>query len=276
MKLIKTPEVKFPADFDVYDPKVDNKFTLKIGGQTGNKVIEYLAIPRFGGNYTIPPVEFSYFDVKSGAYKTLKTPEYSLNVAKGNGSSSTSAPVSYVSKEELRLLGQDIRYINLKNTDYRPKGQFFFGTIGYWLWYMIPFAAFLVIVIIYRKQAVENANMAKVKTKKASKVATRRLKVAKQKMQQKDKAGFYDEVLKALWGYLSDKLSMPVSELSKDNIATKLAECQVSEDLIEECANIISECEFARYAPTLSGYADDKVYDKVATLMNRLENSIKR
>ena len=276
MKLIKTPEVKFPADFEVYDPKVDNKFTLKIGGQAGNKVIEYLAIPRFGGNYTIPPVEFSYFDVKSGAYKTLKTPEYSLNVAKGDGSSITSAPVSYVSKEELRLLGQDIRYINLKNTDYRPKGQFFFGTIGYWLWYMIPFAAFLVIVIIYRKQAVENANMAKVKTKKASKVATRRLKVAKQKMQQKDKAGFYDEVLKALWGYLSDKLSMPVSELSKDNIATKLAECQVSGDLIEECANIISECEFARYAPTLSGYADDKIYDKVATLMNRLENSIKR
>ena len=276
MKLIKTPEVKFPADFDVYDPKVDNKFTLKIGGQAGNKVIEYLAIPRFGGNYTIPPVEFSYFDVKSGAYKTLKTPEYSLNVAKGNGSSSTSAPVSYVSKEELRLLGQDIRYINLKNTDYRPKGQFFFGTIGYWLWYIVPFVALLVIVIIYRKQAVENANMAKVKTKKASKVATRRLKVAKQKMQQKDKAGFYDEVLKALWGYLSDKLSMPVSELSKDNIATKLAECQVSGDLIEECANIISECEFARYAPTLSGYADDKVYDKVATLMNRLENSIKR
>lgn len=276
MKLIKTPEVKFPADFDVYDPKVDNKFTLKIGGQAGNKVIEYLAIPRFGGNYTIPPVEFSYFDVKSGAYKTLKTPEYSLNVAKGNGSSSTSAPVSYVSKEELRLLGQDIRYINLKNTDYRPKGQFFFGTIGYWLWYIVPFVAFLVIVIIYRKQAVENANMAKVKTKKASKVATRRLKVAKQKMQQKDKAGFYDEVLKALWGYLSDKLSMPVSELSKDNIATKLAECQVSGDLIEECANIISECEFARYAPTLSGYADDKIYDKVANLMNRLENSIKR
>lgn len=276
MKLIKTPEVKFPADFDVYDPKVDNKFTLKVGGQAGNKVIEYLAIPRFGGNYTIPPVEFSYFDVKSGAYKTLKTPEYSLNVAKGNGSSSTSAPVSYVSKEELRLLGQDIRYINLKDTDYRPKGQFFFGTIKYWLWYIVPFAAFLVIVIIYRKQAVENANMAKVKTKKASKVATRRLKVAKQKMQQKDKAGFYDEVLKALWGYLSDKLSMPVSELSKDNIATKLAECQVSGDLIEECANIISECEFARYAPTLSGYADDKIYDKVATLMNRLENSIKR
>ena len=95
-------------------------------------------------------------------------------------------------------------------------------------------------------------------------------------MQQKDKAGFYDEVLKALWGYLGDKLSMPVSELSKDNIAAKLAECQVYEELIKECASLISDCEFARYAPSLSGYADEKVYDKVATLMNRLENAIKR
>ena len=275
MKLIKTPEVKFPADFEVYDPKVDNKFSLKAGGLSGNKVIEYLAIPRHGGNYTIPPVEFSYFDVKSGSYKTLTTPEYTLNVAKGSGTSG-SAPVGYVSKEELRLLGQDIRYIRLGEAHYHAKGKYLYGTTDYWLWYIIPFAAFVLILVVYRKQAVENANMAKVKTKKASKVATRRLKVAKQKMQQKDKAGFYDEVLKALWGYLGDKLSMPVSELSKDNIAAKLAECQVSEELIKECASLISDCEFARYAPSLSGYADEKVYDKVATLMNRLENAIKR
>ncbi len=276
MKLIKTPEVKFPADFEVYDPKVDNKFTLKAGGLSGNKVMEYLAIPRHGGTYTIPPVEFAYFDVESGNYKTLTTPEYTLNVAKGDGSMSSATPIGYVSKEELRLLGQDIRYINLKDAHYHAKGQFFFGTIVYWLWYVIPFAVFLVIVIVYRKQAVESANMAKVKTKKAGKVATRRLKVAKQKMQEKDKAGFYDEVLKALWGYLSDKLSMPVSELSKENIAAKLTMCQVPRELIEECVALIGECEFARYAPTLSGYADEKVYGKVAALMNRLENAIKR
>ncbi len=275
MKLIKTPEVKFPADFEVYDPKVDNKFTLKTSGLSGNKVIEYLAIPRHGGTYTIPPVEFSYFDVKSGTYKALATPEYTLNVAKGSGSSS-SAPVGYVSKEELRLLGQDIRYIHLGDAKFHEKGQYLYGTTGYWLWYIIPFAAFVLVIIVYRKQAVENANIAKQKTKKAGKVATRRLKVAKQKMLQKDKAGFYDEVLKALWGYLSDKLSMPVSELSKENIAAKLAECQVPDELIRECASLIGDCEFARYAPTLSDYADETVYDKVATLMNRLENAIKR
>ncbi len=275
MKLIRTPEVNFPADFEVYDPKVDNKYTLKAGGQAGNKVIEYLAIPRFGGTYTIPPVEFSYFDVKSGSYKTLKTPEYTLNVAKGSGSSSTSAPVGYVSKEELRLLGQDIRYINLKDTHYRPKGQFFFGTMGYWLWYIVPLVAFIVLMIVYRKQAVENANIAKTRTKKASKVATRRLKVAKKKMAEKDKAGFYDEVLKAIWGYLSDKLNMPQAELSKDNIATELAARQVPEALIGECSELLGECEFARYAPTLSGSSEEQVYDKAASLMNKLESEIK-
>ena len=275
MKLIKTPEVKFPADFEVYDPKVENKFTLKAGGLSGNKVIEYLAIPRHAGNYTIPSVEFSYFDIKSGTYKTLTTPEYALKVAKGSGSS-TSAPVNYVSKEELRLLGQDIRYINLGEAKYRAKGAYFYGSIGYWLWYIIPFAAFIVIVVVYRKQAVESSNIAKVKTKKAGKVATRRLKVAKQKMQQKDKSGFYDEVLKAIWGYLSDKLSMPVSELSKENIAAKLTECMVSEDLTKECLDLIGECEFARYAPTLSESSEEMVYDKVAALMNRLENVIKK
>ena len=285
MKLIKTPEVKFPADFEVYDPKVDNKFTLKTSGLSGNKVIEYLAIPRHGGNYTIPPVEFSYFDVKSGSYKTLTTPEYTLNVAKGSGSSS-SAPVGYVSKEELRLLGQDIRYINLGEAKYHAKGEYLYGTTGYWLWYIIPFGVFILIIVVYRKQAVENANIANVKTKKASKVATRRLKVAKQKMRENDKAIFYDEVLKALWGYLSDKLSMPVSELSKDNISAKLANRQVSEELIGECVALVGECEFARYAPSLAGASshgvygkgsvEEVIYNRTAELMNKLENAIKR
>lgn len=275
MKLIKTPEVKFPADFEVYDPKVDNKFTLKTNGLSGNKVIEYLAIPRHAGNYTIPPVEFSYFDVKSGAYKTLATPAYTLNVAKGDGSSS-SAPVGYVSKEELRLLGQDIRYIDLKDAKYHIKGVYLYGTTGYWLWYILPFMAFVIVVIVYRKQAVENANIAKVKTKKAGKVATRRLKIAKQKIATDDKAGFYDEMLKAIWGYLSDKLVMSVSELSKENIATELASRQVSEELINDCVDLLNRCEFARYAPSLSSIADAKVYyDRAEELMDKLESAIR-
>lgn len=274
MKLIKTPEVNFPADFEVYDPKVDNKFTLKAGGLSGNKVFEYLAIPRYSGNYTIPAVEFTYFDVKSGSYKTLKTTEYTLNVAKGEGSGSA-VSTGYVSKEELRLLGQDIRYIDLKDVKFSPKGVYFYGTLGYWLWYIVPFVGFLVILVVYRKQAAENANIAKSKNKKAGKVATHRLKVAKQKMVAKDKAGFYDEVLKAIWGYLSDKLIMPISELSKENVSAELAARQVSEELIGECTALLGECEFARYAPTLSGMSEEKIYNRAAELMNGLENEIK-
>lgn len=273
MKLIKNPEVKFPADFEVYDPKVDNKFTLKTGGLSGNKVIEYLAIPRHGGDYIIPSVEFSYFDVKSGVYKTLFTPEYNLHVAKGEGSSS--APTGYVSKEELRLLGQDIRYIHLGDVKYSVKGDYLYGTMRYWLWFILPLAAFVVIVVVYRKQVIESANVAKVKTRKASKVATRRLKVAKVKMREGDKSGFYDELLKALWGYLGDKLSMPVSELSKDNIMSKLSDCQVSEGLVAECMALIAECEFARYAPSLSQVSEAQVYEKADALMDKLENAIR-
>jgi hypothetical protein len=180
-----------------------------------------------------------------------------------------------VSKEDLRLLGQDIRYINLKEVSYRPCGQFFYGTIGYWLWYIIPLVGFFVILIVYRKQAAENANIAKTKNKKAGKVATRRLKVAKQKMDAKDKAGFYDEVLKAVWGYLSDKLNMSVSELSKENIAAELAARQVSEASIKECTALLGDCEFARYAPSLSGISEVRIYDRTAELMNKLENEIK-
>lgn len=275
MKLIKTPEVNFPADFEVYDPKVDNKFTLKAGGLSGNKVIEYLAIPRHGGNYTIPAVEFSYFDVKSGMYKTLKTPEYTLKVAKGEGSSTT-APMNYVSKEDLRLLGQDIRYIDLKNAKFSAKDKHLYGTLGYWLWYIIPSMGFLIVLFVYRKQVAENANIARSKNKKAGKIATRRLKVAKQKMEAKDKAGFYDELLKAIWGYLSDKLTMPVSELSKENISTELAAHQVSEALIGECTTLLNECEFARYAPSLSATSEEGIYNRTAELMNNLENEIKK
>ena len=274
MKLIKTPEVNFPADFEVYDPKVENKFKLKTGGLSGNKVIEYLAIPRHAGNFTIPAVEFSYFDTKSGAYKTLTTPAYTLNVAKGDGTTTTT-PTSYVSKEDLRLLGQDIRYIDLKEAKYSPKGKYLYGTLGYWLWYIVPFAGFLIILVVYRKQVAENADIAKNKNKKAGKVATRRLKVAKQKMAANDKAGFYDEVLKAIWGYLSDKLIMPVSELSKENILAQLESCQVSEASIGECTALLSECEFARYAPSLSSSSEESIYERAAELMNKLENEIK-
>ena len=274
MKLINTPEVGFPQDFEIYDPKVDNKFNLTRNGLAGSKVIEYLAIPRHAGTYTIPPIEFSYFDLKSQSYKTLKTDAYTLNVAKGEGNSDQ-VVANFTSKEDLKVLGQDIRYIKTGDTQLTKKDDYFFGSTSYYLWYIVPLALFIALMIINRKQAMENANVAKVRTKKANKVATKRMKNAGKLLAEKKSEAFYDEVLKALWGYISDKLSMPVSQLSKDNIEEELQKHQVADELIKEFINNLNECEFARYAPGNQDEKMDKIYSSAIDVISKMENSIK-
>lgn len=274
MKLISTPEVKFPEDFEVYDPKVTNNFEASRAGLSGTQTIEYLAIPRHAGNFTIPPVEFTYFDLKSNSYKTLKTEAYNINVAKGQGNADQ-VIADFTNKENVKVLGQDIRFIKLGDTKLMPKGDVFFGTVGYYLWYIIPFVLFVGLVVFFRKQAAENANVVKVKTKKANKVATKRMKLAGKLLAENRKNEFYDEVLKALWGYISDKLSIPVSQLSKDNIEAELAKYGVADDVIKDFINALNECEFARYAPGDENEAMDKVYTTSVEAISKMENSIK-
>lgn len=274
MKLIGTPEVKFPQDFEIYDPKVADDYKLTNSGLTGTKTFEYLAIPRHAGNFTIPAIEFTYFDLKSNSYKTLKTEAYNLKVAKGQGNADQVIS-DFTNKESVKMLGKDIRFIKLGDSSLRPKGDFFFGTVGYYLCYLIPLLLFVVFAVIYRQKALENANVAKVKTKKANKVATRRMKLAGKLLAENKKNEFYDEVLKALWGYISDKLSIPVSQLSKDNIEAELTNYGVQEALIAEFIGVLNECEYARYAPGNENEAMDKVYSASVEVISKMENSIK-
>lgn len=274
MKLIGTPEVKFPQDFEIYDPKVTDDYKLTNSGLTGTKTFEYLAIPRHAGNFTIPAVEFTYFDLKSNSYKTLKTEAYNLKVAKGQGNADQVIS-DFTNKESVKMLGKDIRFIKLGDSSLRPKGDFFFGTVGYYLCYLIPLLLFVVFAVIYRQKALENANVAKVKTKKANKVATRRMKLAGKLLAENKKNEFYDEVLKALCGYISDKLSIPVSQLSKDNIEAELTNYGVQEALIAEFIGMLNECEYARYAPGNENEAMDKVYSASVEVISKMENSIK-
>lgn len=274
MKLIGTPEVKFPQDFEIYDPKVTDDYKLTNSGLTGTKTFEYLAIPRHAGNFTIPAIEFTYFDLKSNSYKTLKTEAYNLKVAKGQGNADQVIS-DFTNKESVKMLGKDIRFIKLGDSSLRPKGDFFFGTVGYYLCYLIPLLLFVVFAVIYRQKALENANVAKVKTKKANKVATRRMKLAGKLLAENKKNEFYDEVLKALWGYISDKLNIPVSQLSKDNIEAELTNYGVQEALIAEFIGVLNECEYARYAPGNENEAMDKVYSASVEVISKMENSIK-
>lgn len=274
LKLISTPEVKFPEDFEVYDPKVDNKFRLTSAGLSGSQVIEYLAIPRNAGTYKIPAVKFSYFDIKSRSYKSVATEEYELHVEKGSGNAAQTI-ANFTNKEDLKVLNEDIRYIKQNDVILAQKGDFFFGSLLYWLFYVVPGIAFVLFFIIYRKQIAANANVAQKRTRKANKVAVKRMKLAGKLLADNKKDAFYDEILKALWGYISDKLSIPVSCLSKDNVEEELRVYGVDDMLIKDFLAVLNNCEFARFAPGDDNQAMDKVYSDSLEVISKMENSIK-
>ena len=278
LKLLSDPEVKFPEDFETYDPKVDNKSRLTQEGLSGSKVIEYLAIPRTAGTYKIPSVKFSYFDIKSGTYKTLTAGPYKLHVEQGSGGDASAPVVSnFSNKESVKYLGKDIRYLKTKGFSFIEGGNdIFFGSLMYYLCYIVPAILFVAFFIIYRKQVKENADIALVRTKKANKMAVRRLKNAGKLMKENKKEEFYDEVLRALWGYLSDKLSIPQSDLTKDNVEAELARYGVDDSLVKEFMDILNTCEFARYAPSQASDAMDKLYAQTVDAIGKMENTIKK
>lgn len=271
VKFTKTPEVKFPEDFEVYDPKID----VQISGLEGTKTIEYTAIARHAGDFTIAPVEFSYFDPESKSYKTTSTPVYHLKVEKGTGGGNA-AISDYTDKEALKLLNQDIHFIKLGKQNLKKDQSAFYGGIGYWLWYIVPALLFIIFIIVNRKQARENANIALMKTKKANKVASRRLKQAGKYLKEHNTGMFYEEVLKAVWGYLSDKLSLPLSELTRENVASELNKYGAGDELTDRFMNILDTCEFARYAPSQSDEAMDKLYEETIDAIGKMENTVKK
>lgn len=272
MKLIQNPEIKLPTNFEDYDPTIKNDVQVSSNGLTGKRTIEYLVIPRYEGNYNIPPIEFSYFDLSSNSYKTVKSPEYNLKIAKGEAGTATTS--RYVNQQNVKI-EEDIRFIKTGAPQYFYKDSFFTGSVKFWMWYLIPLALFITYAVINRKRAKENANIALVRTKRANKVAIRRLKVAEKHLKAHDKEMFYDEVLRALWGYFSDKLSIPVANLTKDNIEAELSAYGISDALIKKFMDILNTCEFARYAPSQSDTAMDKLYEETIEAIGEMESKLK-
>ena len=195
-------------------------------------------------------------------------------VEKGEGDA-TQTIANFTNKDEVKVLNEDIRFIKQNEVKLTPRGQFFFGTLGYWLFYLIPTLVFIIFFILYRKQIAANANVAKVRTKKANKVAVKRLKLAGKLLSDNKKDEFYDEVLKALWGYVSDKLSIPMSRLSKDNVEEELRNYGVAEELIAGFLKVLDNCEFARFAPSDANQGMDKIYAEALDIISKMEGSIK-
>ncbi|MDR0836574.1 MAG: BatD family protein [Tannerella sp.] len=276
IKLIKNPELKFPNDFEIHDPIPHIDFRTTAAGVSGTKTIEYMAIPRFAGDFVIPSVAFSYFDAKSGEYKTLPSEEYHLHVEKGEGGSDAPVVSNFTNRESLQFLGKDIRYIKIDKPHFIENKDIFFGSFMYLLAYLMITVLFIVFFIIYRKQVKENANIALVRTKKANKTAVKRLKQAEKLLKENKEEPFYEEILRALWGYLSDKLNIPQSELTKENVSVELSKYGVGEVLINEFLDIINTCEYARYAPNKSSGAMDKLFGETVDAIGKMENTIKK
>ncbi len=278
MKLLKTPAVDWPEGFEPYDPKVTNNFSTTTAGVSGTKSIEYLAIPRSAGEYTIPPVSFSYFDIDEKTYKTLSSPEYTIRVKRGANESAaageqSSGVVSYTQKEDIKQLGTDIRYIDTKplQSSTGNRNSSLINNKYIYLWYIIPLLIALVLLIVLRKQIRENADITRVRYKHANKVAQKRLKAAAAALKANDTNRFYEEIERAAWTYLSDRLSIPTADLNKENIASLLAQKGISDTLINEVTKVLSTAEFARYAPS-TDHAMDDLYRDTTTLINNLEN----
>jgi hypothetical protein len=201
------------------------------------------------------------------------TDGYTLNVAKGQGGESH-VSMSYVSKEDLKFVGQDVRFRTtggkLSNVN-----DMFFGSAVFWILLSLPAVLLFVLVIILRKRISDNANITRVRIKKASSVAAKRLKVARKLMNDGNKDKFYDEILRAVYGYLSDKLVIPVANLSKQSIIEELGKKSVSDELIERVKRLLDDCEFVRYAPGDDTGRMDRMYEEAANTIGELENIIK-
>lgn len=276
LKYVREPKPDFPADFEVFDPKTDLQSRTTRNGVTGKKTIEYTIIPRFAGSFQIPPVEFSYFDTKSEKYVTKTTESFVLEVEKGandvSDNSGTSINYAGTTQERIKVLGNDIRYIHpLSESDLKTDDVPWFGSFSYWMSLLLPTILLAIFAFIYRRQLKLSSDVVGQRTRKANKVATKRLREASVALKAKKESDFYEAVHKAMLGYVSDKLSIPLSELNTDSIKEQLSANNVSDEVIRQCIDVLQTCEFARYAPSTDSQAMDNLYNLAAQTIDLIE-----
>lgn len=267
LKLIKQPVVDFPKDFDRYDPKVSDKTKLTANGIEGNMIYDYLVVPRNRGDYTIPAVSLTYYDTSTNSYKTIKTQPLQVKIEKGDGNKTTVDDFSDQPK--------DIKPIKTSDEDVVGVYTSFVGSGSYWLWLVLPFVVFVAVLVVFRKRALDSANIVASKQKRATKVATKRLKTAYRLMKVGRSGEFYDEVLRALWGYVGDRMNMPVESLSRENVVEAFEARNVQKETTEKFVHALDECEFERYSPGDPAGNMNKTYESAMIAIMDIENTIK-
>jgi hypothetical protein len=274
IELIDKLPVSFPPDFEVYDPKINSDINIVEDGVTGYKTFEYLVIPRTQGKFTINPVNFSFFDLKKNSYQTISSPEYTINVAKGDASAGN-VTYSGVNKADIKYIGSDIRHIKVTGLKLFPKGGYFFGSSIFYILYLLPFVLFIIFIITMKKELKKRGNIALMRNRKATKIAQKRMKTAEVFLKENKKDQFYEEVSQALWGYLSDKFSIAMSNLSMETVKDALLLKEVNENTIKLFIETLEHCEYARFAPGENNSAMDTIYNEGVKIISQIENELK-
>lgn len=275
--LLEEPKVNFPPDFEVYDTKTTENTDKSNGGTSGSKSFEYPFIPRSHGDFTIEPVEYSYYDVNAGKYVTLRTEPLHVKVAKGKGGDSTPVTTvnSGVERKDVKSLADDIRFIFTGKPGLSGSGSFFVGSVFFWILLALMILGATSVYLAFRKVAAMRADVAGTKNRRATKMAQKRLKQAGEYLDKNLYTAFYEELHKALIGFVSDKLNMDMSEISKDNIASALTEGGVSEEQTKAFTDLLDACEFARYSPDGGNEAMRSHYDAALKVISSIDSGLK-
>jgi hypothetical protein len=273
IKLLEPPSVTVPPDMERYDPKVSDNFSKQGDQLSGSRTFEYLMIPRHAGEQRIPSIQFSYFDLEKKNYATLTGPAFTVNVERG--ADAIASGVTGISKEDVKLLGEDIRFIKSGDVTLKRTGSPFVGSPVFFILSVAPVFAFAGFIMVMRKRERVLGDVAGMKNRKARKVAQRRMNEAKNFLEAKKKEEFFTETSRALWGYFSDKLGIPPAEISMENVRLALKQRSVPDDAVEKLARTLEQCEFARFAPSSDSHQMDIIYKDSVELVSSIEGMIR-
>ena len=271
IELLNLPAPVFPPDFEVYDPKITSSVDISSQGLTGTKKAEYLIIPRRAGHFTIPPVEFSYFNPAKGAYTTLSASQMDINVTKGAGDNSGDGGLYASNQEDIKYLGSDIRHIMTDKSGLRATGSHFFASVPYFIILAALLVVFFIVWAVVAKNRRFKQDLTMVRNKQATKVAKGRLKNAYTYLKNNDQNHFYEEMSQALWGYISDKLGIERSVLSMETVKEAMTGKGMAESLADEFVETLNTCEFARFAPGDAASKMQGLYDKGMEVIMKVE-----
>jgi len=274
LKIASAPVLKLSPDIEVYDPKISDELKNGSNGTTGQKTFEYLMIPRHYGDFTIPPISYSYFNITTGRYDKLTTEEFHFKAQKVNDQNTGITVYGGISKEDVKYLGKDIRFIKSDPGILKKSDNVFLSKQAFYSSYAFSLLAFLLVLFLRREHIRRNSDISLVKNRKAGKIAIKRLYSASVCLKKEEIDKFYDEILKAIWGYLSDKLNIPVSDLSRTNAISALQEQGIDEDNIQSLSKILDTCEFVRFAPSSSDTEAASVYEGASQFIKSVENLI--